>query len=123
MARESGLYQHKDSPYWWIDVVLPDGRRVCRSSRLRDTTAATEYLVRLKAEAYNARHTGHHPDRSWKEAVTRFLDELDNPKRLKECRIHLRQLHPFLGEHLLKEVRMDALQLVLRVFGECADNI
>lgn len=114
MARERGLYQRKDSPYWWIDVVLPDGRRVCQSTRVRDQTAATEYLVRLKAEAYDARHTGHRPDRSWKEAVTRFLDELENPKRLGECRIHLRQLHPFLSEHLLKEVRMDALQPFIR---------
>ena len=98
MARERGLYQRKDSPYWWIDVVLPDGQRVCRSTRLKDLTAATEYLVRLKADAYNAQHTRQKPERSWKEAVARYLDELDNPKRLEGYRQHLRQLHPYLGE-------------------------
>ncbi len=29
MARERGLYRRKDSRFWWIGLVLPDGRRVC----------------------------------------------------------------------------------------------
>jgi len=114
MARERGLYQRKDSPYWWVDVVLPDGRRVCRSTRLRDQTAATEYLIRLKADAYNARDPRDKPERTWKEAVMRYLDELDNPNRLDECKAHLRQLHPFIGELALNEIRMDSLQPFIR---------
>ena len=68
MARERGLYQRKDSPYWWIDVVLPDGRRVCQSTRLRDRDAATEFLVRLKADAYNAPPPRLPPERSWRRS-------------------------------------------------------
>ena len=72
MAREQGLYQRKDSPYWWINVVLPDGRRVCESTRLRRLQDAEEYLVRLKAQAYEAYRSGVKQDRSWPEAVVRY---------------------------------------------------
>ncbi len=44
----------------------------------------------------------------------RYLDELDNPDRLDECKAHLRQLHPFIGELALNEIRMDALQPFIR---------
>ena len=36
MARAKGIYRRGDSPYWWIDVVLPDGTRcgrICFGSR------------------------------------------------------------------------------------------
>ena len=59
MAREKGLYRRKDSPYWWINIVLADGRRVCQSTRLEVLEDAEEFLIRLKAEAYEAA-----PDRS-----------------------------------------------------------
>ena len=48
MAREKGLYRRKDSPYWWVDVVLPDGRRVSKSTRLKILEDANEYLINLK---------------------------------------------------------------------------
>ena len=51
MAREKGLYRRKDSPYWWVDIVLPDGRRVCKSTRLEVLEDAEEFLIRLKADA------------------------------------------------------------------------
>lgn len=114
MARERGLYQRKDSPYWWIDVVLPDGRRVCQSTRLRDRDAATEFLIRLKADAYDAPPTPLQPDRSWKEAVLRYVGELDNPSRLASSRDHLRQLDPFLVGLTLGEISMESLQPFIR---------
>lgn len=114
MARERGLYQRKDSPYFWIDVVLPDGRRLCQSTRLRDRDAATEFLVRLKADAYDAQHKPLQPDRSWKEAVTRYVSELDNDNRRIATRDHLRQLHPFLAELPLNGINMDSLRPFIR---------
>jgi integrase len=114
MARERGLYQRKDSPYWWIDVVLPDGRRVCQSTRLKDRDAATEFLIRLKADAYDAQQKPLQPDRSWKEAVLRYVGELDNPSRLVSSRDHLRQLDPFLCELMLNEISMESLQPFIR---------
>jgi hypothetical protein len=58
MARERGLYRRKDSRFWWIGLVLPDGRRVCQSTGCINRTDAESYAVRLKNEAIEARQQG-----------------------------------------------------------------
>ena len=40
MARETGIYRRRDSRFWWIDVVLPSGKRVCLSARTEDRAEA-----------------------------------------------------------------------------------
>src|SRR5580704_12113529 len=59
MARERGLYRRKDSRFWWIGLVLPDGRRVYQSTGCINRTAAESYVVRLKNEAIEAKQQGH----------------------------------------------------------------
>ena len=109
MAREKGLYRRKDSPFWWIDVVLPDGRRVCKSTRLRALKDAEEFLTRLKADAYEAIRRGRDVDRSWQEAVKRYVQENTDKRTLDDDKMHLRQLHPYLGDKRLEAINMDAL--------------
>ena len=114
MARERGLYQRKDSPYWWVDVVLPDGRRVCKSTRLRGKSEAEEYLVRLKAEAYEFQRLGITAPRSWSEAVVRYLAEYQEERSFVNDRIHLRTLDAYLRNARLDGVNMDVLWPFIR---------
>lgn len=109
MAREKGLYRRKDSPYWWIDVILPDGRRVCQSTRLKLQRDAEEYLINLKAQAYEAARYGVPTNRSWRDAVLRYLSENKDKRSLSDDKDHLRKLDPYLGGKLLTEISMDAL--------------
>lgn len=109
MARERGLYRRKDSPFWWIDVVLADGRRVCRSTRLQDEQAAEEYVVRLKAEAFEAVRRGIPTERSWQDAVVRYMGENRDKRTRDDDQAHLRKLDPFLAGKRLQDVTMDAL--------------
>lgn len=109
MAREKGLYRRKDSPFWWIDVVLSDGRRVCQSTRLRNQRDAEEYLVRLKAEAFRASRRSVDLDRGWREAVVRYLKENGEKRSLLDDKDHLRALDPSLGDKRLQEISMDTL--------------
>ena len=118
MARERGLYQREDSPYWWVDVVLPDGRRVCKSTRLRGRSDAEELLVRLKAEAYEVVRTGIPAHRKWQEAVVRYLAETAGKRTLPMDRLHLRQLDPVLRGKRLNEINMDVLWQFIRVRRE-----
>ena len=114
MARERGLYRRKDSPYWWIDVVLPDGRRVCKSTRLRGLDEAEEFLVRLKAEAYESHRTGVPAHRKWQEAVLRYLAETTDKRSLHMDRFHLRALDPYLRDKRLGDISMDVLWSFIR---------
>jgi integrase len=112
MARERGLYRRKDSPYWWIDVVLPNVGRVCKSTRLTSEEDAKEYLVRLKAEAYGRKESAlSADDRSWQESVVRYLSEsrVSEKKTLPMDCLHLRQLDEFLSDKMLSDVNMDSL--------------
>lgn len=109
MAHERGLYRRQDSPYWWIDCVLADGRRVCRSTRLRGRQEAEEYLIRLKAEAYEAARSGIQVDRTWQEAVIRYVAESGDKATLERDQMCLRTLDAYLGDKRLRQVNMDAL--------------
>jgi len=109
MARERGLYRRKDSPFWWIDVVLADGRRVCRSTRLQDERQAEEYVVRLKAEAFEAVRRGIPVDRSWQDAVVRYVRESRDKRTRDDDQAHLRKLDRYLAGKRLQDVTMEAL--------------
>lgn len=109
MAREKGLYRRKDSPFWWIDIKLPDGSHVQKSTRLRDLNAANEFLVNLKADTYRRSKAGVIGDRTWQEATLRYIAENPDKKSLGGDIENLRKLDPYLGDKLLREINRDLL--------------
>jgi len=110
MAREKGLYRRKDSPYWWVDVVLPDGRRVCKSTRLKVLEDAEEYLIRLKAEAYEAARTGIPAEHNWQDAVVQYLEDSVDKRSLDDDKANLLKLDPYLRGLRLRDLNMSALR-------------
>ena len=108
MARERGLYRRKDSRYWWINLVLPDGRRVCQSTGCVERTNAEAYLVRLKSEALEARQQGLLGIVVWQQAVLRYLEEAGDKKSVSDDRDHLRKLDPY-----LRSLRLDAIDMTV----------
>ena len=110
MAREKGLYRRQDSPYWWIKTVLPDGRRVCQSTRLKILEDAEEFLIRLKAEAYEAARTGIPAEQKWQTAVLRYLEDNADKRSLDDDKDHLLKLDPYLRDKCLVDINMDVLR-------------
>ena len=109
MARDKGLYRRKDSPYWWIKIVLPNGQRVQKSTRLIELSDAQEYLTNLKAKAYKAQRYGITANHLWQEAVVRYLKENADKRTLNTDKIYLKQLDPYLSGKSLEEINMDVL--------------
>ena len=114
MAREKGLYRRKDSPYWWIDIVLPDGRRVCQSTRLAILKDAEEYLIRLKADAVEAARTGIPAEHNWQEAVQRYIEDNAEKRSLRDDKDHLQKLDPYLRDNRLVDINMESLRAFVR---------
>lgn len=110
MAREKGLYRRKDSPYWWVKITLPDGRRVCQSTRLVVLEDAEEFLTRLKVEAYEAARTGIPAEQKWQAAVLRYLEDNADKQSLRDDRDHLQKLDPYLRDKRLVDINMDVLR-------------
>jgi integrase len=114
MARERGLYRRKDSRFWWISLVLPDGRRVCQSTGCVERTAAEAFVVRLKNEALEAQQQGLLGIFVWQQAVVRYLEESADKGSLSDDRDHLRKLDPYLRSLRLDAIDMNALQPFIR---------
>ena len=74
MARHEGIYRRPDSILWWINATLPNGKRVRQSAGTDVKEDAEAYLAKLKLDAYRETHFGIKPQRSWQEAVVRYLE-------------------------------------------------
>ncbi|MBX9810953.1 MAG: site-specific integrase [Burkholderiales bacterium] len=109
MARETGIHRRGDSPFWWIDVVLSDGRRIRQSTRTKSRAEAEALLLKLKHDAFREAHLGIKPKRTWQEAVIRYLSikaclrDIDKQRRL--CR----KLDPYLGKLRLNDINGDVI--------------
>ena len=114
MARERGLYRRKDSRFWWINLVLPDGRRVCQSTGCINRTDAETYVVRLKNEAIEARQQGLLGIFVWQQAVVRYLEEFADKRSLSDDKDHLKKLDPYLRSLKLDAIDMTVLQPFIR---------
>ena len=69
---------------------------------------AEEYLVRLKAETYEARRSGLPAPRSWQDAVVRYLEEFADKRSIADDKDHLRKLDPYLRARRLDQINMNA---------------
>jgi integrase len=109
MARESGLYRRRDSRFWWIDVVLPNGQRLCASTKTEDRKEAEAYIVKLKLDAHRQTHLGIKPARFWCEAVVRYLEVKVSLRSIRDIRRICRGLDPYLGKLSLSAISGDVV--------------
>jgi len=118
MARKTGIYRRRDSRFWWIDVVLPGGRRVCLSTRTETRDEAEALLARLKVDSFREAALGVKPRRTWQEAVVRYLTMKATLRSIGSTRLILRKLDPYLGSLDLNEIDGDLVWKVIK--GELA---
>jgi integrase len=109
MARESGLYRRRDSRFWWVDVVLPNGRHVCGSTKTANRKEAEAYVAKLKREAYEQGPLGLRSPRTWKEAVVRYLSVKSNLRSIEDVKRICRKLDPYFGELTLDQITGDKI--------------
>src|SRR5690349_19153232 len=109
MARETGIYRRPDSRYWWIDVALPNGRRIRQSSGSTDREEVEALVAKLKVDAFKEAHFGAKPKRSWQETVVRYLEVKKSLRSSRDVKRICRVVHPILGDKLLAEIDGDAI--------------
>ena len=114
MARETGIYRRSDSRYWWISCTLPNGKRIRQSAGTEDRNEAEALLAKLTLDAYREQHFGIKPQRSWQEAVVRFLEVKSHLKDAKNYRGLCRQLHVYLGGMMLNQINGDTVWHVIQ---------
>ena len=106
---------HKQTPglvkrngFWHIDKQYR-GRRFCESTGTSDLAKAQEVLARRLEEAREARLFGVRPQRTFRNAATKYLNEATKDT-LEDDAMHLKQLDAYIGDHPLDSVYMETLQ-------------
>src|SRR5271166_4166068 len=105
--KKSGLT--KRGGIWHIDKQFR-GARICESTGTSDIRQAEEYLAKRIVELRETRLYGARELRSFRSAATKYLQDYNYKKRIKDDALHLKQLDPFIGVLELKQVHMGSLQ-------------
>jgi integrase len=106
------LFKRKDSPNWWVKLTPRSGRPIQQSTGTPDKLKAQEYHDKLRASLWDQERLGIKPDRSWREAVVRWLEETSEKATHKEDKKKLVWLHGFLGELNLDQVTRDVIDQI-----------
>lgn len=114
MARETGIYRRPDSRFWWIAATLPNGRRLRQSAGTENRQDAEALLAKLTLEAYREAHFGIRPERSWQEAVVRYLAVKTTLRSFADVQRICRKLDPYLGHLSLSQINGDVIWSVVQ---------
>ena len=79
-----GMSLRKRGGIWWVDVVAPNGERIRRTTGTANKALAQEFHDRLKSELWRIAKLGEKPQRTWNEAVVRWLKEKSHKATAKE---------------------------------------
>jgi integrase len=114
MARNEGVYKRPDSGHWWINATLPNGKRIRQSSGTADRADAEAYLAKLKLDAYRETHFGIKPERTWQEAVIRYLELKRTLKSFSDVQRICRHLDRYLGDASLRKINGDLIWSIVQ---------
>ena len=103
------IYKQDNCDIWFVDFSIR-GRRIRRSTGTTSKQAAQEYHDRLKGELWKQTKLGDKPDRTWDEAVARYVREKADKKSIEHDKIMLRWSAPYLKGLKLHEITTDILE-------------
>ena len=106
---------------YWIDLRSPTGERIRRSTGTADKALAEEFHDRLKAELWRIAKLGEKPQRSWNEAVVRWLKEQSHKATIENDKMHFRWLDRHLGGKPLSAITRNAIDRITAV--KLADGV
>jgi site-specific recombinase XerC len=104
-------FDRLDLDSWADDYKSRNGHpAVCESTGTGDIGQAKEYLAKRVIELRETRLYGTRELRSFRSAATKYLQDYNHKKRIKDDALQLKQLDPFIGSLELKQVHMGSLQ-------------
>ena len=111
---QEGIYRRKKSRFWWIATTLPNGKRIRQSSGTEIRKDAEALLAKIRLEAFREHHFDIKPQRSWQEAVVRYLLIKANLRSIKDVRRICYKLDPYLGRLMLEQITGDVIWSIIQ---------
>ncbi|HSW93574.1 MAG TPA: site-specific integrase [Gammaproteobacteria bacterium] len=103
------LYKRKN--IWWIDINH-NGKRIQQSTRTSIKLAAQQFHDKVKAELWRTHFLDEKPQKTWVEAVMRWLTESQHKRSLNDDKSHLRWLNPHFKGYFLNQISRDVVDEV-----------
>ena len=97
------IYKQPSSEFWFVDINI-DGRRIRRSTGTKDRKQAQEYHDRLKSDLWRQEAFDERPDRTWEDAVKKYLVEKADKKSIEHDKAMLRWFTPYLKGKRLSQI-------------------
>lgn len=94
---------YKRNKTYWINISH-NGERIQRSTGTSDKIAAQQFHDQFKADLWRQAKLGQTPEKTWIDAVVRWLGESQHKRSLDTDKSHLRWLNPYLGDKKLKAI-------------------
>lgn len=111
---QEGVYRRPDSRFWWIATTLPNGKRIRQSAGTENRQDAEALLAKIKLEAFREHYFGFKPQRTWQEAVVRYLTIKANLRSFRDIQRICRMLDPYLGTLTLNQINGDVIWSVVQ---------
>jgi len=105
------LYKRKDSSVWWLKI-RHNGQAIQRSTGTADKLKAQEYHDRLKVSLWEQSRLGVKPQRTWQEAVLRWITDTSDKRTHQEDLVKLKWLHTHLGQYHLENITLDVIDTI-----------
>src|SRR3990167_1018849 len=105
------LYQREG--LWWIDI-FHQGKRVRKSTGTEVKEEAQRYHDQVKYELWLEKKTKTTPDKTWMDAVIRWLEESAHKRSLDMDKVHLAWLDPYLKSKKLVAIDRDFIEFIAK---------
>ena len=99
---------------WWIDVAAPNGERIRRTTGTANKALAQEFHDRIRVDLWRIDKLGAKPQRTWNDAVVRWLKENGHKATADEDVSKLRWLDRYLRDKNLGAIDRNVIDLVTK---------
>ena len=94
-----------------VEETLQPGASVAQIARKHGVNANQVFLWR---KIYREQHFGFKPERSWQEAIVRYLEVKATLKSYRDVQRICRNLHPYLGGLMLNHINGDVVWSIIQ---------
>lgn len=106
------LYKRND--IWWIDISH-QGKRIQKTTGTSNKVAAQKYHDQVKANLWRINYLSEMPSYTWCDAVLRWLEESQHKRSIRDDKMYLRWLDPYLRDKALSDISRDLIEDIAKI--------
>ncbi|WP_347251566.1 site-specific integrase [Legionella sp.] len=103
----------KKNGFWWIDITH-EGKRIRKSTRTKIKSQAQRFHDDCVKELWKKKHVQTTPEKTWIDAVVRWLEESSHKRSIVTDKFHFAWLDPYLRQFKLNDISSDLIESIAK---------